>query len=236
MARRRMIDPNFWTSEDVSRLSILGRVLLLGMISIADDEGRGRANINYLKSTIFPYDDIRTADLEKALLDISRNISVVLYDVAHSKYYAFTNWKKWQRVDKPRPSIFPNPSDSKNDSENDSKNGSGLKEKKEKVREEEPPYSPPTGGEKEPFDVFWKAYPRKSGKGAAQKSFEKIDSSLYPSILAAVEAQKKCEQWKRDGGQYIPYPATWLNQRRWEDEITEREDAKNGQSRFSGVV
>ena len=43
MARRRMIDPNFWESEDVSRLSLFARLLFIGMISNADDEGRGRA-------------------------------------------------------------------------------------------------------------------------------------------------------------------------------------------------
>ena len=38
-------------------------------------------------------------------------------------------------------------------------------------------------------------------------------------MIDAVEKQKKTDQWTRDGGQYIPHPATWLNQRRWEDEI-----------------
>ena len=38
------------------------------------------------------------------------------------------------------------------------------------------------------------------------------------TLLDAVEAQKRSPQWTRDGGQFIPYPATWLNQRRWEDE------------------
>ena len=38
-------------------------------------------------------------------------------------------------------------------------------------------------------------------------------------MIGAVEAQKQTEQWKRDGGQYIPHPATWLNQMRWEDEL-----------------
>lgn len=38
--------------------------------------------------------------------------------------------------------------------------------------------------------------------------------------LAAILARQcHCEQWQRDGGQYIPHPATWLNQGRWKDEI-----------------
>ena len=70
------------------------------------------------------------------------------------------------------------------------------------------------------FDEFWAAYPRKTGKGEAKKAWAKIrpDAELLQQILAAVEWQSKCDQWQRDNGQYIPYPATWLNQQRWEDE------------------
>lgn len=109
MARKRMLDPNMWQSEDMSRLSVFARYLFIGMISNADDEGRGRANPNYLKSTIFPYDNMRTADINKALSEISRYTSVVLYERAHSMYYAFLNWNKWQKVDRPTKSILPPP-------------------------------------------------------------------------------------------------------------------------------
>lgn len=67
------------------------------------------------------------------------------------------------------------------------------------------------------FSEFWEAYPRKAGKGAAQKAFSKVKVPL-DTLLTALEQQKRSDQWNRDGGQYIPYPATWLNQRRWEDE------------------
>lgn len=71
------------------------------------------------------------------------------------------------------------------------------------------------------FNQFWSAYPRKVGKGAAEKSWSKIkmDDALFKTVLDAVESQKKSNQWKRDNGQYIPHPSTWLNQKRWEDEL-----------------
>ena len=73
------------------------------------------------------------------------------------------------------------------------------------------------------FEKFWKSYPRKVGKGAAEKSFKKYkpDDALTERMIASVEAHKRSDQWRRDGGQYIPHPATWLNQRRWEDELEE---------------
>jgi hypothetical protein len=71
-----------------------------------------------------------------------------------------------------------------------------------------------------PFERFWEIYPRKEGKTPARKSFEKIspDDQLLAKILAAVENRKKTPQWQKDGGQFIPLPATWLNQERWTDE------------------
>lgn len=71
------------------------------------------------------------------------------------------------------------------------------------------------------FNQFWSAYPRKIGKGAAEKSWakHKVDDALLKTILDAIEKQKKCQQWTKSNGQYIPHPTTWLNQKRWLDEI-----------------
>ena len=68
------------------------------------------------------------------------------------------------------------------------------------------------------FDVFWKAYPRKINKQEARQAFAKV-STPVETLTRAVAKQKLSAQWKADGGRYIPYPATWLNQRRWEDEL-----------------
>jgi hypothetical protein len=71
------------------------------------------------------------------------------------------------------------------------------------------------------FNQFWSTYPRHQGKKAAAKAFAKIapDDDLLAVMLAAVKRQQQTEQWQRDAGQYIPHGATWLNGRRWEDEI-----------------
>lgn len=70
------------------------------------------------------------------------------------------------------------------------------------------------------FETFWKAYPKKTGKAAALRSWKKIKvtEKLYQIILSAIEQAKSSDQWKRDNGQFIPFPATWLNQGRWDDE------------------
>lgn len=70
------------------------------------------------------------------------------------------------------------------------------------------------------FDEFWQHYPRKVGKDAARRAWDRCKPSaeLLLQILAVLEWQRKTEAWTKDGGQFIPHPATWLNQGRWEDE------------------
>ena len=72
----------------------------------------------------------------------------------------------------------------------------------------------------EGFLAFWQAYPRKCGKADAEKAYLKLNPSkeLQKTILEAVERNKASPGWNRDNGKYIPYPSTWLNGRRWEDE------------------
>ena len=70
------------------------------------------------------------------------------------------------------------------------------------------------------FDVFWSEYPKKASKQVAEKSWAKLnpDNNLLQTILEDVRAKKKSVQWTKDGGQYIPMPATYINQKRWQDE------------------
>ena len=70
------------------------------------------------------------------------------------------------------------------------------------------------------FDIFWKAYPKKKGKQDALKSFLKIKVPL-DTLLTSLEKQKSSAEWQKDGGQFVPHPATWLNGARWEDEVDE---------------
>jgi len=70
------------------------------------------------------------------------------------------------------------------------------------------------------FESFWAAYPKKRNKGDALKAWRalKPDDALVSAILAAVERARESVQWRKDEGQFIPYPASWLRARGWEDE------------------
>lgn len=77
-----------------------------------------------------------------------------------------------------------------------------------------------------PFARFWEAYPKKKNKGQAERAWESLSrrglsEQLMNAILSAIERAKTSADWQKDNGQFIPYPATWLNAKGWEDEIEE---------------
>ena len=79
------------------------------------------------------------------------------------------------------------------------------------------------------FDLFYQNYPKKVAKQAALKSWQKLkpDDDLMAKIMRGLERWKQSTDWLKDNGQYIPYPASWLNGRRWEDEIDGEVRPKN---------
>lgn len=80
------------------------------------------------------------------------------------------------------------------------------------------------------FEKFWEAYPKKVGKDAASKAFakRKPDVELLAVMLEAVRSQASSPGWAKDGGQFIPNPATWLSQGRWQDGESVVADAFEG--------
>lgn len=101
----------------------------------------------------------------------------------------------------------------------------------------EPKHQPTKADYSALFDVFWKAYPSKVGKDAARKAFakRKFDEKTFAQVLQSLELQKVSERWTKDNGQYIPNPATWLNQGRWEDEAPGSTPG-SANAAFAGII
>ena len=106
--------------------------------------------------------------------------------------------------------------------------------KKDEIKKTNPPISPQGEPRKiqgrkgaaaqwmpERFEAFWKFYPRGEGKDKARKAWDKLrpDDALLTTIARALQRQMASEMWKAGIG--IPYASTYLNQRRWEDEVRE---------------
>lgn len=87
------------------------------------------------------------------------------------------------------------------------------------------------------FDEFWKSYPNKVGKGAAEEAWKKKGcEKLLPQILVAIRDAKVSQAWTKDAGQFIPNPTTWLNQRRWEDELAPRKNGSAGINETAAIM
>lgn len=204
MARRRMIDPNFWQSEDVSKLSIRQRLLLIGLFSNADDEGKLRGNPAYVRSAIFPYEDFTLSEIEEDLNKIESICSIQQYEVEGSKYIRLINWKKFQRVDKPQSSVIPDHINihSDNDSKNDSEIDSRLKERKgreDKGKEE-----------KRPSHNFLSIINKLNLKCKGIWEMEQLESFLTTMVPELIEEALKRSEQKGSVAYAIGILSDWL--------------------------
>ncbi|NLL91655.1 MAG: hypothetical protein GX222_04450 [Ruminococcaceae bacterium] len=114
MARKRMIDPNFWRDEKIGELSHLERLLFIGLWNFAEDNGAGRANPKLIKADVFPYDSLRDSDIEKALGNLCTLRLITLYDLDGQRYYHIVNFLKHQKINRPSPSPIPLPEETEN--------------------------------------------------------------------------------------------------------------------------
>ena len=106
----------------------------------------------------------------------------------------------------------------------------------------QPPCSPSASESADDgFAEFWEQYPKKVAKPAAKKAWRKIKPSNRPlaDLMAGLARQKASADWQKDCGQFIPHPATWLNARRWEDELPQpaaQQAPDSGNSVFAGAI
>ncbi len=281
MARKRQIDPGIWVSEQFLSLDDFGaRLLFIGLISNADDEGRMKAGAKHLKAIIFPCDELAITQVQRWRQSIAEAGLIIVYSVNGTEYLRLPEWHKHQYMTKRFKSSIPEPL--VNDklitgcvqvAENDMETGIGNMETGIGNMDDLETSSPPddicrqvpssdrlnpnptvalSEGSLKPsinsqkpicngitttrnsqsklkeskgicsnFNVFYAEYPKKKDKAEAIKAFTKLkpDDELLETILTAIRKQKTTDDWLKDNGNYIPLPSTYLNHRRWEDEI-----------------
>lgn len=109
-ARKRSIDPGIWGDEGFLELSDGARLFFLGLMSNADDEGRGAGSAKTLKAKIFPADEKSIRTIEGYKTEVTKHTHTVFYEVGGVQYYALLKWTDYQKVDHPTPSSIPAPS------------------------------------------------------------------------------------------------------------------------------
>lgn len=111
MSRRRFLHPVLWEDEAVAKMTRDERLLFIGMVTIADDEGRLVGSPAHLLGAIYPHDDISPALVRKwrdGVVD--KNPNVVVYQSAGRDYIHFKKWGEWQKPSHAARSKLPRPS------------------------------------------------------------------------------------------------------------------------------
>lgn len=109
MPRKRMLAPEIWTDEGFIELAPEAKLLFIGLISHADDEGRGIASISSIRAKIFPADKkLKDDDIKNYKEEISKKLRVKFYQVKGRNYYQLDNWGKHQYIRSKKQSIIPN--------------------------------------------------------------------------------------------------------------------------------
>lgn len=227
----RIIKESISSSDKIASLSDFEFRLWVGLITQADDAGRGDARPAIIRGRIFPLRDrVTLKDIDAGLHGLAAKGCVSLYTVGGKPYFWFPTWQKHQRVRECKPK-YPSPEEADILPQSAASCGelpqSAALIQSNTIQSESNPNTNtntnPTRDARDDFDVFWDAYPRKVGKKDAKKAFSKVKTDLK-TLLTAIETQKKSDQWQKG---YIPNPATWLNQGRWEDELPSTDPKRN---------
>lgn len=106
---RRMIDSSMWSNENFAALPAMARLLQIGIINHADDQGRIKAHPAYLRSQIFPYDDVAIDDIRNWLQLITQNGTAIIYEADGKEYIQLVKWWDYQSLQYAAPSEYPAP-------------------------------------------------------------------------------------------------------------------------------
>lgn len=211
----RIIKESICSSEKIASLTDFEFRLWVGLITQADDSGRGDARPAIIKGHVFPLRDrVTSKDIEAAVHGLAAKGCVSLYTVGGKPYFWFPSWGEHQRIRDVKPK-FPGPDEADDIPPQSAADCGRLPPKSNPIQSESESISE---SKESDFDAFWAAYPRKVGKADARKAFKKVKAPMA-ALLTAIDRQKQSDQWQKNGGQYIPNPSTWLNQGRWEDEL-----------------
>lgn len=209
--RIRTVKPEFFKHDTLGALPPLCRVLFIGLWCMADCAGRLEDRPKRIKVEILPYDD---ADVDDLLSQLAKGELIVRYSVGEQQLIEIPSFLRHQRVtgkEADTSSRFPAPQKKKAGKQRG--NNGATPETTGNGRETEGKGNDDAHAR---FASFWAAYPKKKAREQAEKAFSRVTVDL-DVLLRALEAAKRDPDWLKDRGKFIPYPATWLNGRRWED-------------------
>lgn len=207
------------------------------LIPWTDDDGRLRGEPLWILANILPNEGLTVDEIGSMLFELGKVGLIQWYQVDGEQFIQIIDNEEHQKIRKDRykSSIYPPFSESATKCQ---PNGNQTPQIRNPLST---PSSSPTpspthsrrrrraADSQHPFfEDFWTHYPKKKARQDAIKSFNAINpgQELVQLMINKIMEEKKTEDWMKDGGQYIPHAATWLNGRRWEDEGIEQPKGK----------
>lgn len=243
MARGRLISKSLGSSRKfhalLSRGGKLGefcQILYPLLVANTDDFGRMPGDAFTVKNVVLPSSPRPERDFDAAL-DVMHSVGIIVrYVVDGEQYVQIVDFDAHQpnlhkRVSSRFPEIPENPGDSgisRRFQPNPEENLTQNPEENPEPRREPRTAPRPSREADVLFEEFWVAYPKKKAKDAARKAWDKRrpDRALLDAMLRALAVQCRSHDWQKQHGQFVPYPATWLNDARWTDVVTVELDAR----------
>lgn len=220
--RARNIKPGFFKSEGIASCSFQARLLFVGLWCMADREGRLEDRPQRIKAELFPYDNVNVDKLLDEIAsktDCDGTPSFIIRYGHPKKYIQILHFLSHQRPHlKENESQIPAFDGVNSTSTNLGENKHLPCTERERLNPHSLILNPdiPIYA----FADFYSKYPKKKARPEAERAWKKIDPKEHQAIMDGLERAKQSQDWAKDGGKYIPFPATFLNGRRWEDEYS----------------
>lgn len=216
----RLLREGILSSDRIDHLDFPAEVFYRRLMSKVDDYGLFDARPSILRSSLYPLrvDRVREADIARWIAACEMAGVIALY-VHGGKPYGQMVDTEWQTRSEPKHPLPP---------WGKGKPARAVENNCKQPKTPVPVFGdvfgvgddPSAGRPGEGFDEFYAAYPRKVKPKDARKAWDKLkpNAELRIVILKAIEVQKRTEQWQKEGGQFVPYPASWLNSESWLNE------------------
>lgn len=215
MAERRMFAKTIVLSDAFLDMPLGARCLYMTMGMLADDDGFVNAPKSIMRQCGATEDDLKVLLAKKFVLPFESGVIVI-------KHWRINNYLQKDRIQ---------PTKYQEEFALLELEGNGAYTKQSEACIHDSVYIDKNSIDKNSidknttyehdFDRFWSAYPKKKNKGQARSAFSRaLKKTSVETMISAVEKQKQSKDWKKDNGQFIPYPSTWLNAEAWENDMT----------------
>jgi hypothetical protein len=109
MPRIRTVKPEMWQDEALGAVSVHARLLFVGLITQADDDGRLRGAPSLIGGSVFPYDGFQARKIDGWLDELTERSLIVRYEWGDQRFIWIKNWSRHQRINRKTDSVLPPP-------------------------------------------------------------------------------------------------------------------------------